>query len=324
MNSGCAVGIDVGGTSVKCAIVSADGSILHHREIPTLADEGRDATVHRIVKLAQEVIALDVSVSGIGVGVPGIVDPHTQLVQCPPNLPGWEAVPLGDVIAAATQKPVLVQNDANAAALAELTLGAGRDVKNFLYVTLGTGIGGGIIIDGRVYAGPYGDAGEIGHIIIDHQAIPSAWMLEHNKAFRAGTVEELVGRPGLLKRWQDIRSRHDSSVDASADVIDIQHGADQGDTLAVEFLTQAGVMLGTALASALAVLGMHVIVIGGGISNATTLVRAAVDTMKRRAIPTIARDLDVRIARFHADAGVVGAAMLHYQSLRENNRLPTA
>ena len=181
------LGIDVGGTSIKYGAVLPDGTIIKQHSTPTNADEGRDAVLDRIVDAGRQLLNSHPGTS-IGIGVPGVVDPHTKHVQSPPNLPGWDRVPLQAIVSEALGVPVVVENDANAGAVAELRAGAGKMLRDFLYVTLGTGVGGGIVINNQLYTGPHGDAGEIGHIYLgtDDSAV---------------VLEQVIGRLGILHRY---------------------------------------------------------------------------------------------------------------------------
>jgi glucokinase len=307
-------GIDVGGTSIKVGVIRRhDGAVIRDWSEPTHAEEGPTAVVARIRRCIRDVWETEQRIASIGVGMPGVVHPVDRTVHYPPNFPEWGVVPLQQLLQASSPVPVTVENDANAAAIAEARVGAGAGVSHFLYVTLGTGVGGGIVIDGKVYAGPHGDAGEIGHVIVDMHERPTEEQREHGRTFRAGTMEELIGRIGLLRRMEHVllRTPSDRLRSGEFDVADITTAAAAGDAAALEVLTWAGQILGVGLASALNVLGMHVVIVGGGISQAhPRLLDTAIATIRERAIPTVARSIDLRVASLGAHAGVVGAAMI--------------
>lgn len=277
-------GIDIGGTFIKFGLVETDGSIVEHGHTPTLAHEGREAVVARVIAIARDLASRNPG-HPIGIGVPGVVDPRTKTVQSPPNLPGWEQVPLQDLVADAIGVPVVVENDANAGAIAELRAGAGRHLADFLYVTLGTGIGGGVVIGGKLYTGPHGDAGEVGHVHIEPGIV----------------LEKVIGRVGILKRY---------GGDQSVDVAEIDQRAVSGEQHAIDVLTETGTLLGIGLCSALAVLGLRSVIVGGGISRSQLILDTARESIRRNAIPTIARSFSLEPAHFQNDAGLVGAAML--------------
>ena len=246
-------GIDVGGTGIKYGVVDEQGRTLWEESIPTHAEQGRDAVVARICDVVSTIEERSGDVIAIGLGVPGIVDPDTKHVQAPPNLPGWDDVDLLSSIRAITSKPVDLENDANAAALAEAHMGAGVQHPDFLYATLGTGIGGGIILGGRLYRGPHGDAGEIGHIIMD------AWAREgarDPRAFRTAVLEDHVGNAGIV-----LMARQ-----AGHDVHSVSEISDEA------VLREAGRVIGIGMCTAMAVLGLRVLIIGGGVSQAPYII----------------------------------------------------
>jgi len=280
--------IDVGGTGIKYGVVSADGNTIWEESIPTQADQGREAVVARICEVVRGIEQRSPEIVAIGLGVPGIVDPDTKHVQSPPNLPGWDDVDLLASIRQVTSKPVDLENDANAAALAEALMGAGRDEPNFLYATLGTGIGGGIILNGALYRGPHGDAGEIGHIIMN------AWAREgarDPRPFRTAVLEDHVGNAGIVQMAR--QAGH--AVHTVAEITD------------ENVLREAGRVIGLGMCTAMAVLGLRVLIVGGGVSQAPYIIESIEQTIKLRAIPTIASHAVVLPARFGAHAGLVGA-----------------
>jgi glucokinase len=182
-----------------------------------------------------------------------------------------------------------VENDANAAALGEAMFGAGVGRPDFLYVTLGTGVGGGVILGGQIYRGPHGDAGEVGHIIMDAWAREGAF---DPRPFRTGVLEEYAGIRGIVRMARE----------QGEDVDNV--GRIRNDAV----LQEAGRIIGLGLCSAVAVLGVRTVIIGGGVAQAPFIVDSIRATMERRAIPTIARALSVLPARFGSQAGLVGAA----------------
>lgn len=285
------LGIDVGGTFIKYGIVQPDGTIVEQYQTPTHAEKGRDAMVERIIGVAR---TLSEKAPGmpIGIGVPGVVDPHTKLVQSPPNLPGWIRVPLQQMVADAIGVQVVVENDANAGAIAEARAGAGKHLNDFLYVTLGTGVGGGIILNNHLHTGPHGDAGEVGHIYMQSS------MADDEPSY---VLEHLIGRMGILQRY---------AGGSDVDVDDIDARALQGEQHAMDVMVETGKLLGIGLCSMMAVLGLRTVIIGGGISRSTIILDVARQTLAKRAIPTIAQNGQIMLAHFMNDAGLVGAGML--------------
>lgn len=305
-------GIDIGGTFIKYGVLDDAGTILTKRSVPTQSELGLDVVISRLRTILLELREAQPTISTWGVGVPGVVDPSSRRVQCPPNLPGWNSVPLGDILSNVVGQPVVVENDANAAALAEYGYGAGRGHQDMLYVTLGTGVGGGVILNGRLHTGPYGDAGEIGHIIIRADIKPTETERSRGRGFRAGVLEEFVGRAGILHTLQQtgLASTIPSETDG-VDIVDLARAANNGHPVARDVLQQTATWLGLGLASAMAVLGIRVVIVGGGISAAgEPLFSPLIQTIRERAIPTIAASFSVIPAAFGQDAGLIGAAFL--------------
>lgn len=305
-------GIDIGGTYIKYGVLDDAGTILTKRSVPTQAEMGLDHVITQLQRIVHELHEVHPNLSTWGVGVPGVVDPSSRRVQCPPNLPGWDSVPLGDILRSMVDQHVVVENDANAAALAEYGYGAGKGHKDMLYVTLGTGVGGGVILNGRLHTGPYGDAGEIGHIIIRADIQPTEAERSQGRGFRAGVLEEFVGRVGILHTLQQtgLASTIPSETDI-VDIVDLARAANDGNPVAREVLQQTATWLGLGLSSAMAVLGLRVVVVGGGISAAgEPLFLPLIQTIRERAIPTIAASFSVIPAAFGQDAGLIGAAFL--------------
>jgi glucokinase len=291
------IGIDIGGTHLKAACVDAHGELFDVRTVPSHAADGVDAMIDGIERLYRE---LDGTRSlPLGIGCPGVVD-HHGTVHNPPNMVGWGVVPLRDILAQRLQCTIAVDNDANVAAIAEADAGAGAEVNSFLYITLGTGIGGAIVVGRHILRGPTGGAGEVGHIIIDRQ--DRSTVTGHQ--WRAGTVEEYAGRQGIQDRYILATGIEASIEEIAAEVT--SHNA-----TAIAVLDAVAEDIALALCSACALLGMGTIIIGGGIADAFPSIIDRISThMRQRAIPTIAAELDVRPATFRNHAGIIGAALL--------------
>lgn len=301
-------GIDIGGTSIKYGIVTADGEIKQQSSAPTNPASGKDAMIDQLQNTVRK---LTTESDSIGVGFPSVVNPKDGCVYHPPNLPGWGIVPLVELLQSVATVPVAIDNDANVAAFAEATLGAGKNDTHFLYITLGTGVGGGIIVDHKLFTGERGGGGEFGHVLINVDAEPKEG---EAVSFRTGTLEEAVGRHGLIQMAKRIAQGYpDSLLHAvqDLDVKDISDAAVRHDAAALACLERAGTLLGLGLCSILAVLDMRVVVVGGGVSQAHPIfLDTARQMLKTRSLPTIASESEIRPARFGSTAGLVGAAML--------------
>jgi glucokinase len=302
-------GIDIGGTNIKYGIINHDGEIVFRDSIPTEPQKGPEHMIQSLHAIIDRLTNTHPDIQSVGIGFPSVVNPKDGCIYHPPNLPGWGIVPLRQILQSKNSVPIAIDNDANVAALAESTLGAGKDCSHFLYVTLGTGIGGGIIINHALYAGEKGGAGEIGHIIIKSDEIPGDEL-----PYRTGTLEHHLGRYGLIRMALEIARDYPDSMLHSfvpLDVEDISLSAEKGDEAAILCMKKAGTLLGLGLASILAILDMHVIVIGGGISQScSTFFDAILETIQRRALPTIANFVEIRKAHFTSHAGLIGASML--------------
>jgi glucokinase len=301
-------GIDIGGTTIKYGIVTADGEIKQQASIPTNPESGKDAMIDQLQTIVKKLAAESES---IGVGFPSVVNPMDGCVYHPPNLPGWGIVPLVELLQSVSTVPVAIDNDANVAAYAEAALGAGKADTHFLYITLGTGVGGGIIINHRIFTGERGGAGECGHILINVDEVP----FDGGEAtFRTGTLEEAIGRHGLIRMAKMFAAAHEDSLLHNVedlDVKDISDAAVRHDKAALECLKRAGTLLGLGLCSMLAMFDMRIVVVGGGVSQAHPIfLDTARNMLKTRSLATIAPEAEIRPARFGSTAGLVGAAML--------------
>jgi glucokinase len=256
------IGVDLGGTLIRAARLDQKLNILERVETLTLADEGGDAVIERIkVEVAKVMPEDQTSVLGIGISSPGPLDPETGTVINPPNLPGWEWVPLGSSLKERFGLPVYVGNDANVAALAETVRGAARGYQHVIYLTISTGIGSGIIIDGRLLLGRQGFAAETGCMIVDMPDGPV-------------TLETLASGTGIAQGVRDRLKLGDESnipemVGGNLDLVDgkiVGMAANAGDTLALEVIAEAGRLIGLGITSLLHLFDPEIIVIGGGAS----------------------------------------------------------
>lgn len=309
-----AIGVDLGGTNLKLALLDGENQIVARWTSPTGGAEGHDAVIARMVAGVQELsaAAAGVEVAGIGVGVPGMVDMATGVTGDLPNLPGrWTGVPVGPVLAAATGLPVALLNDAKAFTLAEHRLGAAAGTDTALFVTVGTGIGGGVIARGRVLFGLGGAAGEIGHLIVQPEG-------PRCSCGNLGCVETLASGPAIAgeaaRRIRQgfatvLTNMSEGDLDAITPEL-VALAADAGDLVAIEILDRAGAWLGLAVAGAIALLAPEVVVIGGGVApTGSRYLRAVEATARSHSGVTEIDRIDFRPAALGYDAGVIGAAL---------------
>lgn len=287
--------IDLGGTKILTAVATDDGAWLAYDRRPTEADLGRDEVVAHIIASLRASIssAGGTPVKAIGIGAAGPIDFERGVIVSAPNLIGWKDVPLGALISMALGCPAVLENDANAAALGEWTYGAGRGARNMVYVTISTGIGGGLILDGRLYRGATGGAGELGHTLID----------EHGPRCGCGArgcVEAMASGPAIATMAEELVRNGGSSVLSEAAAHGaltseaVARAAAEGDEGAHRVIVRAGHYLGLAMTVWANLFDPDVIVVGGGVSQiGATLLDPAVKVLRSRAIGTVAKHVRI-------------------------------
>lgn len=308
-----AVGVDLGGTKILTALVDEGGAVRHRHRRAT-PQQGPEAVVAAIAESVDVVLRASRighgDLLGVGIGAPGPLDPRSGVVFQPPNLAGWYNVPLADLLRQRLELSVFVENDANAAALGEWWAGAGRGVHDLVYITVSTGIGGGLIINDTLVHGVSGTAGEIGHMTIDLNGprcvCGNAGCLEvlaSGKAIARMAQEAIAARRST--KALDLAGGHPEHITAEL----VATAARQGDAVAREIFDRAGTYVGVAVASVLNLLNPASIVIGGGVSKAGDLLFDPVRrTARERAFERPARDAEIVPAALGDDVGVVGTA----------------
>jgi glucokinase len=307
-----ALGVDLGGTNLRSAAVTAGGEIVYETQRPTFATEGVDAVIDRIALAVRE--AADKAGVGpdvpVGVAAPGPLDPRTGIVHFAPNLPGWRDVHLRDRLQEMTDRRVLLGNDANAAALGEFIFGAGRGTQNMIYVGLGTGVGGGIISEGRLIDGARGMGGELGHVSVDLdgprctcgssgciEAFCSAWSITHEAKLLVAS-----GRGDAI-----LAAAENGKIGPRAVGVAAAHG----DLAALALLNRAGTALGAGLANFINIFNTEIIVLGGGVSEIgeplLTPVRRAIETF---AMPVMRQGVELIPSSLGLKTGIYGSAAL--------------
>ncbi len=291
------------------------GEVLGLCRQPTDAHEGPRAVVERIVACAREALveagtSLE-AVVGVGAMAAGPLDLARGVITTPPNLPGWRDVPLRDMLREAFGLPVLLENDANAQAYGEYRFGAGRGALNLLFVTVSTGIGGGIVMDGRIYHGASGAAGEVGHLPLDPAGPPCG-------AGHPGDLEAMASGLAIAREAQSALLRGACPVlrrlvseDRQASAETVAEAAALGDADANEILERAGRYLGMGLAGLVNVLNPDTVVLGGGLTNiGDRYLAPAREELARRAFPQALADVRVAIGSLGERAGALGAVAL--------------
>lgn len=311
----CIVGVDLGGTNIKAALVDRDGRLIRSATTETETDGGPDHVMNRIVGLIRELDAeIQRNCIGIGVGVPGVVNWERNTVSAPPNFPDWTSLNVSEAIQNKLRcnVPVIVENDANVAALGSAYFGAGKPYDHFVMVTLGTGVGGAIIVDNKIFRGSTGGAGELGHMTIDFNG-PLA------RSGIAGAAEAYLGQKHLSRyaRYK-LLAYPDSLVHETAgkDLDDMTpkllfDAATAGDKRAIEIFRWAGHKLGCVLGSAVNLLDIRVFVIGGGTSAAGDyILDSARETIVDFVLPGMRRGLQIVREERGNEVAVLGAAQL--------------
>ncbi len=314
--------VDLGGTKIVTALVSTEGEILSREYIPTLAEEGAPAVIRRIVSSAGNLIRnagmAPSSVASVAVAAAGAIDPGKGIVTDSPNLPGWHNIPLKDEIEKAMEIRAFIVNDATAAALGEHRFGAGRGVRDLIYLTVSTGIGGGIIIDGRLYSGASGSAGEMGHMTIDANGprcacgnIGCLEVLASGKAV-AREAQRLIAR-GTRTVILQIAEGHAQSVTAQT----VAAAAARGDAVAVSIISQAANYLGIGMVNLVNIFNPQMIIVGGGMSKmGEMLLQPARRMVAERAFRHPASIVRIVMSELGDNAGVFGAVAFAAESGR--------
>ena len=308
--------VDLGGTKIATAVVTTEGKILARRYNPTPAHNGPKIVISSMLTTMEETISLcrieAEQLSGIGIGAAGIIDSENGKVVFSPNLRGWREVPLRDIVQQHFGIPTYLGNDATLAALGEWSFGLGKKVSNLIYITVSTGIGGGIIADGRLYIGASGVAGEIGHMTIDING-------QRCKCGNIGCWETLASGTALAEEAiRRIAQGEQTSIiglvggDISQiDAKIIFKAAERGDKLAQELIARLGFYLGVGLVNLINIFNPELILIGGGVAKmGDLLLRPAMKVVKERAFETGVKAVDIKPALLGDDSSLFGAAAL--------------
>ena len=293
------LGIDIGGTFVKMAVIDEEGTIVSSWKIPTDVRDNGERIPGDIIESARR--NLEKGVSGVGIGVPGAVSNDGERVERAVNL-GWVDVALKSTVEEGLGAPAVLLNDANAAALGEMWKGAAQGTRDFLFVTLGTGVGGALVLDGKLRNGAHASAGEIGHIPVRSH--------EHRicGCGNVNCLETFASANGLVETMRRLLCERSDDRDAFT-AQDIMGWVSEGDEVACEALKRTVDALGESLAGLLNALDVEEIVIGGGLSHAgKTLLDPLAHVIDRHAFPQIRGGYSLHVAQLGNDAGVLGSA----------------
>jgi len=312
------IGVDIGGTKIATGLVSKEGKLKQKVVVPTFAPRGLNVSLNQVYQSIADLIKISKvdreKIKGIGVCAPGPLDPMKGIVHNPPNLFGWREVPLVSLLRKKFGKRTKLENDANAAGMAELIWGAAKGYKHVLYVTVSTGIGTAVIINGKIFHGKNGMAGEGGHVTIDYNA-------KHARCNcgNIGCVEALASGPNTVKRMIARLKKNPGTKTNIVDIVDgeldkitmitIGEAAEEGDLFALQAIAEEGYFLGIWLGGMVNVLDPEIIVIGGGVSLiGNVLFKEIKKSMHARTINVFANQTPVVQAKLKRDVGIFGAA----------------
>ena len=309
---GPVLAVDLGGTQIRAALVTPDRVVHGRRAAPTGDEDGVSATVARIAEVAAGVRAEAAAAGlpepiGAGISAPGPLDPWRGIVIGPPNLRGWRDVPLVEEVGGALGLPTYLERDTNVAVMAEWRYGAAAGAQNAIYITVSTGIGGGIVADGRPLVGQQGEAGEVGHLVVAVDGpICGCGGIGHVEAIASGTA--------LARQGEELLARGDAPILArlaqAGEAVDarlVAQAADEGDGACADLLERAWVAVGALCASLVNVLNPEVIVMGGGIAeNQPRLFEVVDQELERRVLPALHGSVQIARAALGGDVSLIG------------------
>ncbi len=307
------IGVDLGGTNLRTAILSSDGNILDRHKEATHAADGWEKVVERLIeniKLQRNsAIQRGFDVAAVGVGAPGVIQADKGIVVKSPNFPDWNNLPLRDQLEKALGTPVFLENDANAAALGEQWRGAGRGIRSMILLTLGTGVGGGIILDNKIWHGADGMAGEIGHMTLIPDGRPCT-------CGNTGCLEMYSSARGIVQSFREAQGKATGGGPDQLKQISseqVYEAARAGNAIAVRVMKDMGRMLGIGIASLINIFNPERIVVGGGVKDAWPLfIGATREEIIKRAFAVPAQRTDIVPSQLGDDAGMVGAAAVAF------------
>ncbi len=320
------IGVDLGGSKILTAAVNINGEILSSDHCTTPAAEGPEAVIQAMLDSIKRTIdqagTNTAELEAICIGAPGLSNSETGVVFTSPNLPRWLDVPLKSIVEDKIGVKTFLINDANAAALGEMYFGAAKGARNFIYITISTGIGGGIVIDGEIYTGTLGTAGEIGHMTIDTSG-------PHCNCGNTGCWETLASGTALAREARQritagaktlILKYAGGNIDEiNAEVV--HKAARQGDTLAKELIAQTSYYIGVGLTNLINIFNPELIVIGGGLSNiGDILLEPAYKVAGERAYKVAFESVRFARAELDKNSGVIGAAVYAFREIEKSKR----
>ena len=313
------IGIDLGGTDIKAGLLGADGKLSCRTIVPTRVNEGAKAIAARIAQTIQHVITaadqhdIKDKIIGIGIGAPGLIIAGSGIIHFSPNFPGWTDIPLLEYVSAELNDiniPLYIDNDVNVMVLGELHHGAGVGYENVVALTLGTGVGGGVVINKKVYHGSWNTAGELGHTVVQPDGRECG-------CGNYGCLEAYAGARHIIERTQQriVDGRKTCLNPDGLTPRQIAQAASTGDKLAQDIFSETGRYIGIALASIAHILNPQIAIIGGGIAAAgEDILFQHIRTEFTKRAMDIPGNMEIAPAKLRNDAGLVGAAMLAFSN----------
>ncbi len=309
------IGVDLGGTNLRTALLSVDGDILDKRKEATNASDGWKKVVARLVdniaQLRETAMRRGLQVMAVGVGAPGVIRMDKGVVVKSPNFPDWNNLPLRDELEKALRIPVVIENDANAAALGEQWRGAGRGINSMILLTLGTGVGGGIVLDNKIWQGADGMAGEIGHMTL----IPEG---RQCGCGNTGCLEMYASARGIVQSYREAKGMMEITQLSELTSVQIYQAARNGDPVARQIMKDMGSLLGIGIANLINIFNPNMIVIGGGVKEAWDLfIGSTHEEIMKRAFQVPAERTEIVPSLLGDDAGTIGAAAGALRKIRQ-------
>jgi glucokinase len=308
------IGVDIGGTNLRAASIDRNGKILSRKSRSSDAKKGIEYVMENLISLITEIIE-DENISGIGIGIPGIIDVDKGILTQAPNISEVKNYPIKEKLIheLGSVCDVTIENDANCAALGEWWLGAGKDVDSLVVLTLGTGLGGGIILNGRLWRGANGMAGEIGHMTIDPDGPKcNCGNFGCLESFSSAEAIRRMVKEGLSNKNLKTILRNEIENATIHDIPEIVGGAARiGDKFSLEIWASFGKALGVAIANLTNLLNVEMVLIGGGLSNSWDLFKdIVIKEAKGRGLRAPMENVKIRKCKLGDDAGLLGAAYL--------------
>jgi glucokinase len=308
------IGVDLGGTNLRTALLKQNGDILDKQQEPTHALDGWKRVIARLrdsIKRQKQIAEeRHLCVSAVGVGAPGVIQKDSGIVIKSPNFPDWNNLPLKNELEREIGIPAFIENDANAAALGEQWLGAGQGIGSMILLTLGTGVGGGIVLNSRIWHGADGMAGEIGHMTL----IPEGRLCGCGNR---GCLEMYASARGIVQTYQELSKKTGAPGTQEVTSAYVYEAARRGDKKAIDAMQDMGRMLGIAIANLINIFNPEMIVLGGGVKDAWKLfIDATHEEVLSRAFKVPAERTKIVPSKLGGDAGIVGAAAVAFQNLK--------